>query len=166
MPSVPPAKAEAPLILTIDAGTSSARAPAIRCARACHRGRGRAGALQHSQRPRRRGRSRSGRRSGAGRLVALTLRLEQAGPLAGQMGAVAVDTMVSNILAIDAAGGPDAADHLRRHAQRPRRKRAAAQLSSEQSRANWLPLRTSYWPARLASFRRVQPVSWRRPRAG
>ena len=90
--------------------------------------------------------------------------LQQAGPLASRIGAVAVDTLVSNILAMDQAGRPltplisyadtrnDAdADALR----------AALDEPAVQDRTGCL-LRTSYWPARLAWFRRTQPHIWRR----
>jgi gluconokinase len=90
--------------------------------------------------------------------------LSQAGPLAGHIAAVAVDTLVSNILAVDGEGRPltplisyadtrnDAdADALR----------AALDEPTVHDRAGCL-LRTSYWPARLAWFRRVQPEAWNR----
>lgn len=90
--------------------------------------------------------------------------LEQAGASVPQIGGVAVDTLVSNILAVDGAGRPltplvtyadtrnDAdADALRR----------VLDEETVQERTGCL-LRTSYWPARLAWFRRVQPHIWRR----
>ncbi len=89
--------------------------------------------------------------------------LGRAGPLAAQIGAVAVDTLVSNILAIDDAGCPLSplityadtrndpdADELRR----------TLDERVVHDRTGCL-LRTSYWPARLAWFRRAQPRVWR-----
>ncbi len=90
--------------------------------------------------------------------------LAQAGSLAQQIAAVAVDTFVSNIMPVDAAGEPLAllityadtrnaadADALRRDLD----ERAV------HDRTGCL-LRTSYWPPRLAWFRRTQPDLWRR----
>ena len=89
--------------------------------------------------------------------------LAQAGKLARQIAAVAVDTFVSNILPVDANGQPLAplityadtrnaadADALRRDLDEP----------TVQDRTGCL-LRTSYWPARLAWVRRTQPDRWR-----
>ena len=105
MPSVTATKAEAPLILTIDAGTSSARALLFDA-------RGRAVEGLAAQ-------ERYSIRSGPDGAVeddpdaaleriwrCVDGALAQAGPLAEQIRAVAVDTLVSNILAIDAAGRP------------------------------------------------------------
>lgn len=85
--------------------------------------------------------------------------LEQVGPLAGRIGAVAVATLVSTILAVDAAGRPltpivtyadtrsdaDAASLRRTLDEAAVRDRTGC------------PLRASYWPARLAWFQRTQP---------
>ncbi|HEX9371486.1 MAG TPA: gluconokinase [Roseiflexaceae bacterium] len=89
--------------------------------------------------------------------------LRQAGPLVAQIGAVAVDTLVSTILAIDAAGRPLTplityadtrsavdADALRR----------TLDERAVHDRTGCL-LRTSYWPARLAWVRRTRPDIWR-----
>jgi gluconokinase len=90
--------------------------------------------------------------------------LVQAGTLASQIVAVAVDTLVTSILAVDAAGvpltplityadtrnGDDAAD-LRR----------ALDEDAVHQRTGCL-LRTSYWPARLAWLRRTRPETWAR----
>src|SRR5436190_1252235 len=105
MPSITPAKAEAPLVLTIDAGTSSARALLYDA-----RGRAVEGVVAQE---------RYSIRSGPDGAVeddpdaaleriwrCVDAALAQAGPLAQQIRAVAVDTLVSNILAIDAAGRP------------------------------------------------------------
>jgi gluconokinase len=88
----------------------------------------------------------------------------QAGALVDKVGAVALDTLVSNILAIDGKGRPitplityadtrndSDADELRK----------SLDEGSVHERTG-CPLRTSYWPARLAWFRRVQPDTWRK----
>ena len=90
--------------------------------------------------------------------------LAQADGLAQPIGAVAVDTFVSNILPVDADGRPLAplityadtrnapdADALRRDLDE----------HAVHERTGCL-LRTSYWPARLAWVRRTQPERWRR----
>ena len=89
--------------------------------------------------------------------------LAQAGPLAEQIRAVAIDTLVSNILAIDAAGRPltpliTYAD-TRNDADAIELRRTLDERAVHQ-RTGCL-LRTSYWPARLAWFRRTQPDIWR-----
>ena len=105
MPSVTPAKAEAPLILTIDAGTSSARA-------LLYDGRGRAveGIVAQERYTIRTGPDGAVEDDPDAALERIwrcvDAALAQAGPLAQQIRAVAIDTLVSNILAIDAAGRP------------------------------------------------------------
>ena len=89
--------------------------------------------------------------------------LNLAGPLAAQIGGVAVDTLVSNIMAIDAAGQPltpllsyaDTRNDPDAVALRNRLDEGAVH-----ERTGCL-LRTAYWPARLAWFRRTQPNVWR-----
>jgi gluconokinase len=89
--------------------------------------------------------------------------LAQAGPLADQIRAVASDTLVTNILALDKAGQPitplltyadtrndQDADELRRILD-----------EREVQQRTGCMLRTSYWPARLAWFQRAQPEVWR-----
>ncbi|MFN8476005.1 MAG: gluconokinase [Anaerolineae bacterium] len=89
--------------------------------------------------------------------------LAQAGPLASAIGGVSLDTLVTNIVALDADGRPlsplilysdtrnadDAIDMRRRLDERDVHERTGAML------------RTSYWPARLAWFRRTQPDVWK-----
>src|SRR6266542_257742 len=89
--------------------------------------------------------------------------LRQAGPLVAQIGAVAVDTLVSTILAIDAAGRPltpliPYADP--RNAAEADALRRTLDERAVHDRTGCL-LRTSYWPARLAWVRRTQPDVWR-----
>jgi gluconokinase len=162
MPPVTPKDAEAPFILTLDAGTSSARA-------LLYDARGRAVEGLVAQ-------ERYSIHSGADGAVeddpdaaleriwrCVDAARAQAGPLATQIRGVAVDTLVSNILAIDAAGGPltplityadtrndpDAIELRRTLDERAVHQRTGCLL------------RTSYWPARLAWFRRTQPDIWR-----
>jgi gluconokinase len=161
MPSVPPAQAEPPFILTIDAGTSSARALLYDS-----RGRVVEGVVAQE---------RYTIHSGPDGAVeddpdealeriwrCVDGALAQVGSLARQIRGVSVDTLVSNILAIDSAGRPltplityadtrndDDAIELRRTLD----ERAAHQRTG-------CLLRTSYWPARLAWFRRAQPDVW------
>jgi gluconokinase len=76
---------------------------------------------------------------------------------------VAIDTLVSNILAVDAAGRPltpliTYAD-TRNDADAVELRRTLDERAVHQ-RTGCL-LRTSYWPARLAWFRRTQPDIWR-----
>lgn len=88
--------------------------------------------------------------------------LMRAGELAHTIGAVAVDTMATTFLALDAAGRPLTA--LITYAD-TRNVAAAADLRrslNEQEvhdRTGCL-LRTSYWPARLAWLRRTHPDVW------
>ncbi len=89
--------------------------------------------------------------------------LAQAGKYASAIVGVAVDTFVSNLLAIDKAGQPltpiityadtrDAADAVALRRQLGER---------EVHERTGCMLRTSYWPARLAWMRRTQPDLWR-----
>jgi gluconokinase len=89
--------------------------------------------------------------------------LRQAGPLAERIGAVAVDTLVTTTLAIDAAGRPltpliTYADT--RNAADSDALRRTLDERAVHDRTGCL-LRASYWPARLAWFRRTQPEVWR-----
>lgn len=90
--------------------------------------------------------------------------LVQAGKLAGQIAAVAVDTLVTNIMAVDAAGAPltpliTYADT--RNGEDAAALRMALDEGAVHQRTGCL-LRTSYWPARLAWFRRTRPETWAR----
>jgi gluconokinase len=162
MPSVTPTKAEAPLILTIDAGTSSARALLYDA-----RGRAVEGVVAQERYTIRSGPDGAVEDDPDAALERIwrcvDAALAQAGPLAQQIRAVAVDTLVSNILAIDAAGSPltpliTYAD-TRNDADAIALRRTLDERAVHQ-RTGCL-LRTSYWPARLAWFRRVQPDIWR-----
>ncbi|MEN9936791.1 MAG: hypothetical protein RLZZ387_3370 [Chloroflexota bacterium] len=90
--------------------------------------------------------------------------LAQAGPLAAQIGAVAVDTLVSNLLGLDDGGRP--LTPLITYAD-TRNDADAVALRRELDEAavhdrTGCLLRTSYWPARLAWLRRSQPELFRR----
>ncbi len=154
--------AEPPLILTIDIGTSSARALLFDA-----RGRtvdGVAAQEHYSVRSTEVGASEDDPDAALERVWrCVDAALEQAGPLAEAIGAVALDTLMTNTLAIDGGGRPltplmtyadtrPAADavELRRHID----ERAVHDRTG-------CMLRTSYWPARLAWFRRAQPGVWR-----
>lgn len=155
--------AEPPLILAIDIGSSSARAVLYdRSGRAVN---GVVAQEQYAMRSSSVGAAEDDPDAAlerAARCVDALLSL--AGPLATQIGGVAVDTLVSNILAIDVTGQPLTrmisyadtrngadADALRRNLD----ERAV------HDRTGCL-LRTAYWPARLAWFRRTQPGVWHR----
>ncbi|MFN8483661.1 MAG: gluconokinase [Anaerolineae bacterium] len=88
--------------------------------------------------------------------------LAQAGPLAAAIGGVSLDTLVSNIVALDAAGRPLSplilyADTRNADDALALRRQMDERVVHERSGAM---LRTSYWPARLAWFRRTQPEVW------
>jgi gluconokinase len=88
--------------------------------------------------------------------------LAQAGPLAAQIAGVAVDTMASTLLALDAAGAPltpiiTYADT--RNAADADSLRSELDEAAVHQRTGCL-LRTSYWPARLAWLKRTRPDLW------
>lgn len=88
--------------------------------------------------------------------------LNNAGALAEQIAGVAIDTLVSNFLAIDASGKPltpliTYAD-TRNDADALTLRRELDEHAAHQ-RTGCL-LRTSYWPARLAWLCRTQPDTW------
>ena len=103
--TLPLPQAEAPLVLTIDAGSSSARVLLYDRSGRCVDGVGERAfyAVQASQ-------------PGAAEFEvdpllaqiarAVDAALEQAGPLAAQIAAVAVDTFVTSLVAVDAHGQP------------------------------------------------------------
>jgi gluconokinase len=153
--------AEAPLILSIDIGTSSARALLFDA-------RGRAveevaAQERYTVRSTEDGASEDDADAALERVWScIDAALKQAGSLSNAIGAVALDTLVTNTLAIDAGGRAltplmtyadtrPAADavELRRHMD----ERAVHDRTG-------CMLRTSYWPARLAWFRRAQPDVW------
>ncbi|MFL5801399.1 MAG: gluconokinase [Roseiflexaceae bacterium] len=162
MTTIAPNNAEPPLILTIDVGTSSTRALLFDArARAVD---GVAAQERYSVRSSEGGASEDDPDAAIERVArCVDAALAQAGPLAGAIGGVALDTLVTNIMAIDGAGRPltplityadtraaPDAEALRRQLD----ERAA------QERTGCM-LRASYWPARLAWFRRAQPKIWR-----
>ncbi len=159
---IAPAEAERPLVLTIDIGTSSVRALAYdRQARLIDG----IGAQEHYEvHSAVDGASVDDPDAALVRVWrCIDAALAQAGPLAGQIGAVALDTLVSNIMAIDATGRPltpliTYADT--RNASDAEALRRDLDERAVHQRTGCL-LRTSYWPARLAWFRRTQPDIWR-----
>jgi gluconokinase len=161
MTTVALSDAEPPLVMTIDVGTSSVRALLFDRA-----GRSIAEVAAQEQYDIRTAAGGSEADPDAlqervGRCMDRALAL--AGPRAEQIGGVGIDTLVSNILALDAAGRPltplityadtrnadDAASLRRQLDEREVHERTGCML------------RTSYWPARLAWFRRTQPDVWR-----
>jgi len=89
--------------------------------------------------------------------------LSRAGPLASRIGAVAVDTFVSSLMALDSAGRP--LTPLITYADTRNAADADALRASLDEREildrTGCPVRSSYWPARLAWLRRVRPEMWR-----
>ncbi len=150
-----------PLILTIDIGSSSARA-------GLYDGRGRAVPGLAAQEPYELRTAPDGAAEDdpdaaverAARCVDAVL--ARAGAAAGCIAAVAVDTMVSTFLALDGAGRPltpliTYADT--RNGEDAEALRRALDEGEAHDRTGCL-LRTSYWPARLAWLRRTRPAIW------
>ena len=162
MPTITLQHAEPPLILTIDIGTSSTRVLLFDA-----RGHAVEGVLAQEKAAITVGNDGTAEDdpdesiARLGRCVDAAL--QQAGKLADQIGSVAVDTLASSIMAVDSAGSPltplllyadtrnadDAATLQRMLNERDVHERTGCML------------RTSYWPARLAWFRRTQPDVWR-----
>lgn len=155
--------AEAPLILTIDIGSSSARA-------LLYDGRGRMVEGIEARRRYEIPTTATGAAEvdpdwlveQAARCVDIVL--AKAGKLAPQIAAVAVDTLVTSIVAVDDTGRPltpliTYADT--RNAEDAVTLRSTFDEAVIHDRTGCL-LRTSYWPARLAWFRRTQPEIWKR----
>jgi gluconokinase len=161
MPSIARA-AETPLVLTIDAGTSSARALLFDA-----RGRlveGIAAQERYEIRTTADGAAEDDPDAAIERIGrCIDAALAQAGAHAQQIGAVAVDTLVSNILAIDAQGRP--LTPLLTYADTRNAHDAAALRRTLDERTvhdrTGCLLRTSYWPAHLAWLRRTEPDIWR-----
>lgn len=158
----PPGASGAPLILTIDLGTSSAR---VLLFDATGQPLDEIGAQErYSVRASADGASEDDPDQAIERIErCVDVVLRQAGPLASRIGAVAVDTLVSNMLVIDAAGRPltpliTYADT--RNADDALALRQALDERAVHQRTGCL-LRTSYWPARLAWLRRTRPEVWR-----
>lgn len=151
-----------PFILTLDIGSSSARA-------VIYDGRGRAvpGLAAHEPYEVQTGADGAAEDNPAAAIQraarCIDAALERAGPLAGQIAAVAVDTLVSTFLALDGEGQPltpliTYADT--RNAADADALRLGLDEGAVHDRTGCL-LRTSYWPARLAWLRRTRPDLWR-----
>jgi gluconokinase len=165
MPSIAPNEATPPLILTIDAGTSSVRGLLFDA-----RGRmveGVAAQERYEVRATADGGVEDDPDAAIERIACcVDAALAQAGPLVRQIGGVALDTLVSNIMAIDASGRPltpliTYADT--RNAADAEALRRTLDERAVHDRTGCL-LRTSYWPARLAWFQRTQAETWRAAR--
>lgn len=157
-----PADLVAPLVLTIDIGTSSVRTLVYDARGQAVPGVG--GHEPYTVRAAADGRSEDDADDAIARVArCVDAALSQAGALAAHIGAVAVDTLVSNILAIDASGRP--LTPLITYADTRNADDAAALRRELDERAvhqrTGCMLRTSYWPARLAWFKRTQPATWR-----
>jgi gluconokinase len=153
---------EPPLVLTIDIGSSSARV-------ALYDGRGRAvvGCTAQERYTLQMGADGAAEDDPdealerAARCVDAAL--AQAGPLAAQIAGVAVATMATTLLGLDAAGRP--ITPLRTYADTRAAPdadalRDALDEAAVHDRTGCL-LRPSYWPAQLAWTRRLQPEIWR-----
>jgi gluconokinase len=160
--SIAGAGIEPPLVLTIDIGSSSARV-------ALYDGRGRAvvGCTAQERYTLQMGTDGAAEDDPdealerAARCVDAAL--AQAGPLAAQIAGVAVATMATTLLGLDAAGRP--ITPLRTYADTRAAPdadalRGALDEAAVHDRTGCL-LRPSYWPAQLAWTRRLQPEVWR-----
>ncbi len=89
--------------------------------------------------------------------------LLQAGERAAQIGGVAVDTLASSVMAVDRMFQPLTPLLLYADTRNADDAAALQQLLNERDvhERTGCMLRTSYWPARLAWFRRTQPDVWR-----
>ena len=90
--------------------------------------------------------------------------LAQAGSRTGAIAAVAVDTYVSNLIALDEKGQaltPIVLYADTRNAADAEQLRSQLNEQTVHDRTGCL-LRTAYWPARLAWLRRTQPELWQR----
>lgn len=152
---------EAPLILTIDAGTSSVRVRLLD-----RQGRSVPGIASHEP-CQLHATAEGAAETHPDDMLASIARcldsaLAQAGALAQAIGGVACATLASTILAIDQAGQPltsliTYADT--RDTEDARRLRQQLDERAVRDRTGCM-LRSSYWPARLAWFRRTKPAVW------
>lgn len=154
-----------PLILTLDVGSSSTRASLFDA-----RGRSVVGCTtqEHSAlRVSPAGASESDAEEALVRVArCIDAVLAQAGPLAHQIRAVALATMATTLVGLDAAGRP--LTPLRTYADTraapdAEQLRAVLDELAVHDRTGCL-LRASYWPAQLAAVRRVEPELWRSAR--
>jgi|HigsolmetaAR201D_1030396.scaffolds.fasta_scaffold04042_5 gluconokinase len=162
MTAIAPSQATAPLVLTIDVGTSSVRALLFDAlARTVE---GVAAQEGYSVRSTEDGISEIDPTAMLERVVrCIDAALAQAGPLVDAIGAVALDTLVTSFLAIDAEHQPITpiityAD-TRASAQSEQLRRELDERVA-QERTGCM-LRASYWAPRLAWFRQHEPTIWR-----
>ncbi|MBX0327844.1 gluconokinase, partial [Oscillochloris sp. ZM17-4] len=158
-------QAVAPLVITLDIGSSSARA-------LLYDGRGRRVASVGTQEPyeltsTRDGASEDDPEAAMDRVCrCLDALLGQITPSGRPIGAVAISSMASTFLALDGEGRPltpviSYADTRNAQDAAALRERLDERVIHERSGCL---LRTSYWPARLAWLRRTRPDIWRRAR--
>ncbi|MBL8095390.1 MAG: gluconokinase, partial [Anaerolineales bacterium] len=161
--SIAGAAAATPWVLAIDIGTSSTRALLYDA-----RGRAVDGLQAQSTSELRTGQDGSAELDPEATLAGVALCIDavlaQAGSRADAIGAVALDTLATTFLAVDAAGRPLTA--LTTYAD-TRSARAALELQAQLDEAEvhertGCLLRASYWPARLAWLRHTRPEVWRR----
>lgn len=155
-------QAEPPLILTIDIGTSSTRVLLFD-----KQGRAVEGVLTQEKASLitdSEGRAEENSDESIARVGrCVDAALQQIGDLADRIGGVAVDTLASSIMGVDAMFQP--LTPLLTYADTRNAEDAAALQRTLSERAvherTGCMLRTSYWPARLAWFQRTQPEIWR-----
>jgi gluconokinase len=163
MTTIAPARAEPPLVLTIDVGTSSVRTMLFDARARPVEGVGAREAYAVATDAS--GAAEDDPDAALERVArCLDAALAQARPLAGRIGAVAVDTLVSNLVGLDVEGRP--VTRLITYADTRNDADATALRRELDERAvherTGCMLRTSYWPARLAWLRRTQPEVFRR----
>ncbi len=161
-PSVSPRAAEVPLILTLDIGSSSVRAMVYdRSGRAVE---GVAARERYELRTSTNGTSEDNPDEAMERIArCVDAVLQAAGPLVQHIAAVAVDTLVSTLMGVDTGGRPltpvySYADTRNDVAAETLRDQLDEEVVHQRTGA---PLRTAYWPARLAWLKRVRPALWR-----
>jgi gluconokinase len=156
------ADAALPLVLTLDLGSSSVRAALFDA-----RGRAVAGYTAQEQSALRvsaDGAAEDDAEVALARMArCIDAVLARAGSLAAEIGAVAVATMATTLVGLDAAGRP--LTPLRtyadtRAAQDASRLREQLDEAAVHDRTGCL-IRASYWPAQLAAIRRAEPQIWR-----
>lgn len=163
MTAVTLAEAAAPLVLSIDIGSSSVRALLFDA-----RARTVAGVGAHERyalRASQDGAAEDDADAAVERVVrCVDAALAQAGAAAGRIGAVALATLAATLVGLDADGRP--LTPLLTYADTRNAEDAAALRELLDERAvhdrTGCMLRTSYWPARLAWLRRTRPEVWRR----
>lgn len=161
MTTIPQQQAEPPFILTIDIGTSSTRVLLFdKQGRTVENVTAHEQATINTDGTGKAEEDPDAMMARVGRCVDAALK--QAGALAAQIGGVAVDTLASSIMAVDGRERP--LTPLLTYADTRNADDADALQHTLDERAvherTGCMLRTAYWPARLAWFRRTQPHVW------